>query len=90
MTGEIIKTERVLKALANRRRLSVLKLLSSNKEMDVSEIALAIKLSFKSTSKHLTVLRLCDLVERDQRGPQVYYRLADKLDNISRYILSNI
>ena len=60
--------ERILKALANRRRLAILKYLKKTHEATVGEIAGEIKLSFKSTSKHLCVLAGADIIERDQRS----------------------
>lgn len=71
--------ERVLKALANRRRLGIVTFLKRHRELSVSEIAEKIRLSFKSTSRHLAVLSAADLVEKDQRGVQVYYRLTRQL-----------
>lgn len=68
--------EKTLKALANRRRLAILKYLKENREAPVSEIAREISLSFKATSKHLSILFAADIVERDQKGLQMFYRLA--------------
>lgn len=70
--------ERVLKALANRRRLAIAQLLKRHHELSVGEIAEKIRLSIKSTSRHLRVLAAADLVEKDQRGLQVFYRLAQR------------
>jgi DNA-binding transcriptional ArsR family regulator len=80
--------ERVLKALANRRRLMILVYLKSKKEATVGEIAHFISLSFKSTSKHLTILRAANLVEKDQQGLEVYYRLLDPLPSSAKSILN--
>lgn len=68
--------EKTLKALANRRRLAILKYLKRKKEATVGDIAGEIKLSFKSTSRHLGILSGADLVEKEQRSLEVYYRLA--------------
>ncbi len=70
--------EKQLKALANRRRLAILKFLKDHKEKEapVGDIAKAIKLSFRSTSKHLGVLAALDIVERNQRSSQMFYRLC--------------
>ena len=65
------ETERILKALANRRRLAILKFLKEYREASVGDVALAIKLSFKATSKHLAILDKVDLVQREQRGLSV-------------------
>jgi len=68
--------EKILKALANRRRLAILEYLKNHREAPVGEIAHEISLSFKATSKHLGILAVADIVERDQRNLQVFYRLA--------------
>ncbi|MFH1192922.1 MAG: metalloregulator ArsR/SmtB family transcription factor [Candidatus Jorgensenbacteria bacterium] len=68
--------ERILKALANKRRLAIVKYLKEEREASVGEIAGVIHLSFKSTSRHLAVLHAADLVDRDQRDLRVFYRLA--------------
>ena len=65
-----------MKALANRRRLAILKYLKINREAPVGEIAQEINLSFKATSKHLGILSSVDIVEKDQRSLQMFYRLA--------------
>ena len=77
-----------LKALANKRRLSIIKLLKDKKELTVSEISKSIKLSFKSTSKHLSVLKLADIVEYEQRGLLYFYKLNFPLPDSVRVILS--
>lgn len=68
--------ERLLKVLANRRRLSILNTLRKRKESSVSDIAESIRLSFTSTSKHLTMLARAGFLEKEQRSLNVYYRLA--------------
>jgi DNA-binding transcriptional ArsR family regulator len=69
-------TEKILKALANRRRLSILRLLNKTSKASVGEIAREIKLSFKATSKHLVILRNADILEREQVNLQMYYSLV--------------
>lgn len=68
--------EKTLKALANRRRLAIVLYLKKNREAPVGEIARELKISFKATSKHLGILLAADIVERDQRSLQGFYRLA--------------
>ncbi len=80
--------EKVLKALANRRRLAILKHLKEKREASVGVIAEEIALSIKATSKHLGVLHACDIVERDQRSLQMFYRLATTQKPATRHILS--
>jgi DNA-binding transcriptional ArsR family regulator len=82
------RTERVLKALANRRRLAMLKFLKDKKEAPVGKIADAIHLSFKATSKHLSLLAAADIVEREQRSLQMFYYLNTTLPEPARSIVS--
>ena len=67
--------ERGLKVLANRRRLAILRLLSKKKEASVGEVAEIIRLSFTSTSKHLTMLERAGFVDKEQRSTLVFYSL---------------
>lgn len=69
--------EKVLKALANRRRLAILEYLKYREEANVGMIAKHIDLSFKATSRHLRVLFNADILDRTQRSLEQYYRLAD-------------
>jgi len=78
--------EKILKALANQRRLAIIKYIKSEKEAAVGDIARKIKLSFKATSKHLAILYGADIVEKEQRGVQIFYKLSSRLHPISKYI----
>lgn len=80
------RLEKILKALANRRRLAIVQYLKKTKEANVSDIADKIRLSFKSTSKHLAVLFAADIVEKEQRQLQMHYRLSKNLENVVKHI----
>jgi DNA-binding transcriptional ArsR family regulator len=82
--------EKIFKALANRRRLAILKVLSRNKELSVAEIARRINLSFTSTSKHLRLLHQLDILDRRQESLVVYYRLANPLPPIIKQLIPTI
>lgn len=82
------KLEKILKALANRRRLAILRYLKKNKEESVGEIAREIKLSFKATSKHLGILSAMDIVEKDQRSLRMFYSLSRDQNPAAKHIIS--
>ena len=82
--------EKILKVLGNRRRLAILALLNGESEATVGEIAHTIKLSFTATSRHLGILRAVDLVEKDQRGLEVYYSLSKNLGRIVTNVLTEL
>lgn len=80
--------EKTLKALANGRRLAIIKFLQNTKEATVGEIADNINLSFKATSRHLNVLANADILEKEQRSLQMFYRLPRKLSSIIKSVIS--
>lgn len=68
-------TERYLKSLANSRRLAIVKFLSKGKKSTVGNIATHIKLSLRATSKHLIILSAVDIVDHEQEGLLMFYKL---------------
>ncbi|MBI4059476.1 winged helix-turn-helix transcriptional regulator [Candidatus Giovannonibacteria bacterium] len=82
-----MKLERLLKALANKRRLEILKALQKEEELSVGEIAETISLSLKATSRHLAILTHADILEKEQRGLQVFYRLAPLQEKTTKSVL---
>ncbi|KKT40472.1 MAG: ArsR family transcriptional regulator [Candidatus Giovannonibacteria bacterium GW2011_GWA2_44_13b] len=81
--------EKLLKALANKRRLEILKSLKKEPgdELSVGEIAEKIKLSFKATSRHLRILFEADILDKEQRNIQVFYHIDFK-GKLVKYIVS--
>ncbi len=79
--------ERILKALANRRRLAIVALLKKRNEATVGDIAENIKLSLTSTSKHLNMLARVDILDKRQRSLEVFYFLGRKIPAIAQPII---
>ncbi len=69
--------EVIHKALGNVRRLHILEKLQAEGEMNVSDIAHIIKLSFRATSRHLHILYSAGLIVRRQMDTSVLYRLPN-------------
>ena len=82
--------EKVYKAVSSRKRLEILKLLADGKERTVGDIATAIHLSFKSTSKHLVLLRQVGFLDRRQFGYVGLYSLDDQLSALLNQLLRQI
>lgn len=80
--------EKILKAFANKRRLAMLKFLKENGEASVGDIAAKIKLSLKATSKHLNILFNAEIVDKEQRSLQSFYKLSISQTAAPRKILS--
>ncbi len=82
--------EKILKALANKRRISILKYLKSKGAASVGDIASQIKLSFKATSKHLMILSHADVIEKEQTGLTVIYSVPKTLHPLVKKIFDLI
>ena len=67
---------KILKALANDKRVKILKLLLSGIEMDVTEISEELKMPFRTVSQHLGKLRLIDLIEFRRQDLRNYYSVS--------------
>jgi len=90
MTDSIKQLERIMKGVANRRRLTIIRLLAKEKELAVAEIARRIHLSFTSTSKHLGLLHQLDIVDKRQESLTVYYRLSNPVPSVVKLLLHTI
>lgn len=67
----------IFKALSNINRLKIIEmLLSSNKELTVTQIADKLGISIKSTSKHLIILQNLDVLESEGRNGRVFYKFS--------------
>ena len=82
------KIEKILKALANKRRLAILLYLHKVNKASVGDIASEIQLSFKATSKHLQLLANADLLDREQISLAMLYSLSQPVHPILKSTLS--
>jgi DNA-binding transcriptional ArsR family regulator len=84
------EAERLFKALANRRRITILVYLMRTRRASVGDIATHIKLSVKATSKHLSVLTGAGLLDREQVGLTVWYFLTPTISPTVRRLLGDL
>ena len=82
--------EKILKALANRRRLMIVQYLNKAGEAKVGNVAEKIKLSFAATSRHMMVLYSANIVEKEQRSLEMWYRLSPDMHKVAKYISNSI
>lgn len=81
--------EQTLKALANERRLMILRELKRKKSgMPVGHIAERIKLSFRTTSKHVRQLAAAGLLATRRRGRYTIYRLSLAVPPAARSVIA--
>jgi ArsR family transcriptional regulator len=78
--------EKILKALANRRRLAIVRALKDAREAHVGDVAWEIHLSFAATSRHLVIMERAGILEKTQRDKKVFYRLAQP----AKFCIANV
>ena len=79
--------ETLLKALASRRRLMILRYLHRGKVANVGNIAEKIGLSFAATSRHLRLLETTGYVEKEQHGLEMHYRIRNNAPIMMHQVL---
>ncbi|MFA6552465.1 MAG: metalloregulator ArsR/SmtB family transcription factor [Candidatus Paceibacterota bacterium] len=82
--------EKSLKAVANGRRLDILRLLKEHSKLTVGDLAKKIKLSFKSTSRHLAILFAAGILDKEQKNLNVFYRISGEANVIIKSIVQNL
>ncbi len=82
--------EKILKALTNRRRLQIIKYLKDKKFATVTMMAEHLKLSFKSTSKHLALMFGAGIVDKEHKNLSMFYSVADPLPKIAKQVIDLI
>jgi DNA-binding transcriptional ArsR family regulator len=81
------KTAKIIKALANERRLRILSFLKSHKSRSVTAISGHIRLSLRSTSKHIGVLYAAGILEKQQTSTNVFCKIPSDIPPIARRII---
>ncbi|MDR3438424.1 metalloregulator ArsR/SmtB family transcription factor [Telmatospirillum sp.] len=82
--------ETVSKAVADRSRARILKLLEGG-ELCVCQITTVLDLAPATVSKHLAMLKVAGLLQQRRDGKWVYYRLAERdLNHCARKFLALI
>lgn len=81
--------EKILKSLANRRRLEILRLLRKA-PAPVFEIAENINLSYRATSRHLNTLYAANVLDRKQIQHEVYYSLRSDMSSLVKFVMTQI
>ena len=77
----------IFKGLGNQNRLRILQLLNETDKLSVTDLTEELEISFKNTSRNLTILRHLGLVEFEGKADRVYYSLNRKLLDEIRKIL---
>ena len=81
--------EKIFKALADRNRLRILKMLEA-RTVCVCEITAVLGIAQSSVSRHLGILREAGLVDDKKQGQWMIYSLARGGDDATRSIIAGI
>lgn len=77
----------LFKGFGNVNRLKILEVLSDRKEASVTELCGLLGISFKNTSRNLSILSNLGLVEYRGKEGRVFYSLSADLDKDARVLL---
>lgn len=85
MCSEVMKRD-VFQAIADPTRRAIIALVALQ-AMTPNAIAEHFDTSRQAVSKHLRILTECELVQQEQRGREIYYRLEiDKMKEIDTWL----
>jgi DNA-binding transcriptional ArsR family regulator len=84
------EAEKILKALANRRRLAILCHLKRAHKDRVGAIAGVMHLSLTATSRHLNMLERAGILEKEQCGLEVFYSISESIKPFVKYLIAEL
>lgn len=76
----------VFGVLGDKNRFRIIKLLKSQGELCVSDLASVLGLSVSGASQHLRILELAGLVECQRMGQMICYKLRMKTSNVESLV----
>jgi len=79
-------TERIVKGVANHRRLEILDLLQKYPELSVDEVSTNLKINFKTASDHIRRLAIAGLVMKRYEGNFVRHKLTSRGQSILKFL----
>lgn len=81
---ELEKAAFILKSIAHPSRLAIIKILSENELLAVSEISEALNLEQSLTSHHLNIMKTKGVLESKRDGKSIKYKL--KLSEVTQVL----
>jgi len=78
--------DRIIKGIANHRRLQVLKLLDKEPKLSVREISEELKSEFKNISAHISKMAIAGLVMKRNEGSIIRHKLTNRGKKILKFV----
>jgi DNA-binding transcriptional ArsR family regulator len=81
------KSVLTLRAVNHKLRLKIIKMLSTKKQMSVTDIYVKLRLEQSVASQHLAIMRRAGIVTTTRSGKNIFYELnQDRLKSIAGFI----
>jgi len=78
--------ERIMKGVANHRRIAILRMLEREPELSVEDISARFDISMKTVSEHVRRLAIAGLVMKRNAGRWVRHKLTDRGQDILTFL----
>lgn len=78
--------ERIIKGVANHRRIEILELLKREPELSVIDIAGKLNINFKTASEHIRRLAIAGLVLKRSDGASIRHKLTERGEDILKFL----
>jgi len=78
--------ERIVKGVANHRRIEILEILVKKSEMSVAEVADKLKLNFKTTSEHIRKMAISGLLMKRSDSKSIRHKLTKRGELILKFL----
>ena len=78
--------ERIVKGVANHRRIEILEILVKKPEMSVVEVADKLKLNFKTTSEHIKKMAISGLLMKRSDSKSIRHKLTKRGELILKFL----
>ena len=78
--------ERLVRGFSNHRRIQILELLKKTPELSVDEIAVELRINFKTASEHIQRLAIAGFVLKRNEGHSVRHKLTNRAEFILKFL----
>ncbi len=86
MKKDYRKLARIIKGVANHRRIQIFELLKKTPELSLQELSQSPNINFKTASEHLRKLAIAGLVMKRSDGASVRYKLTSGGSSILKFL----
>ncbi|MEK7531497.1 MAG: helix-turn-helix domain-containing protein [Patescibacteria group bacterium] len=78
--------ERIIKGVANHRRIQIIELLSLESELSVSDVSEKLDVNFKTISEHIRRLAIAGLVVKRSDGTSIRHKLTLRAVTVLKFL----